>query len=147
MLPFYEQEKHLWNAYHLIIFIAMGAVGGLLGALFNDLNINLTTYRMKYLYKRSQSKIWRYSLTTHRFLRLLANYNMKLARFKLGYFAHCVYKLLYVFVFFRIVEVLLIALVTTAGVFTCSMLFGTCLHESERSVIMNNGIADVRVIL
>jgi len=37
----------------------MGAVGGLLGAIFNSLNISLTKYRMKYLFKRSHSNGWR----------------------------------------------------------------------------------------
>ena len=50
----------LWNAYHLIIFMIIGAIGGSLGALFNSLNVNLTKYRMKYLYQRSQHRIWRF---------------------------------------------------------------------------------------
>ena len=50
----------LWNAYHLLIFVVMGAIGGLLGALFNSLNITLYRYRMKYLHQRG--KIWRYSV-------------------------------------------------------------------------------------
>jgi chloride channel 6 len=35
----------------------MGAGGGLLGALFNSLNINLTKYRMKHLHRRHN--LWR----------------------------------------------------------------------------------------
>ncbi len=42
----------------------MGATGGLLGALFNSLNINLTKYRMKYFMKRKLSRIWRYMIYT-----------------------------------------------------------------------------------
>ena len=52
-----QDESKLWNAYHLIIFMLMGAVGGLLGALFNHFNINLTKYRMKHLHRRH--RIWR----------------------------------------------------------------------------------------
>ncbi len=37
------------------------------------------------------------------------------------------------FLDYRIMEVMLIGLVTTAGVFTCSMLLGTCLHETNQS--------------
>lgn len=55
-----QDEGRLWNTYHLIIFIAMGAVGGLLGALFNSLNINLTKYRMKYMSQRVNKRMWRY---------------------------------------------------------------------------------------
>ena len=47
----------LWNAYHLLIFVVMGAIGGLLGALFNSLNITVYKYRMKYLHRRG--RIWR----------------------------------------------------------------------------------------
>ena len=53
-----QEEGTLWNAYHLIIFMIMGAVGGLLGALFNSLNINLSKYRMKFLHRRG--RIWKY---------------------------------------------------------------------------------------
>ena len=52
-----QDEDKLWNTYHLIIFMLMGAMGGLLGALFNSLNINLTKYRMKHLHRRH--KLWR----------------------------------------------------------------------------------------
>ena len=38
----------------------MGAAGGLLGALFNSLNVNLTKYRMKYLHRRSCCGFFRY---------------------------------------------------------------------------------------
>ena len=55
-----QDENKLWNAYHLIIFMLMGAVGGLLGALFNSLNVNLTKYRMKYLQRRSCRGFFRY---------------------------------------------------------------------------------------
>ena len=53
-----QEEGTLWNAYHLIIFLIMGVVGGLLGALFNSLNITLSEYRMKYLHRRK--RIWQY---------------------------------------------------------------------------------------
>ena len=53
-----QEEGTLWNAYHLFIFLLMGVVGGLLGALFNSLNITLSRYRMKYLHRRR--RIWQY---------------------------------------------------------------------------------------
>ena len=53
----HQDENKQWAAYHLIIFMLMGAVGGLLGALFNSLNINLSKYRMKHLFRRN--RIWR----------------------------------------------------------------------------------------
>ena len=39
---------------------ADGVVSGLLGALFNSLNVNLTRYRMKYLQQRSYHGFYRY---------------------------------------------------------------------------------------
>ena len=36
----------------------MGAVGGLLGALFNSINTRITIYRMKYLLRRRRA--WNY---------------------------------------------------------------------------------------
>ncbi|CAH1773141.1 unnamed protein product [Owenia fusiformis] len=52
-------QCHLWNAVDLLIFIAMGFIGGLLGALFNSLNTQLTKHRMKYVNNR------------HKFVRIL----------------------------------------------------------------------------
>ncbi|XP_052820387.1 H(+)/Cl(-) exchange transporter 6-like [Mya arenaria] len=39
----------LWTALDLFIFVLMGLIGGLLGALFNQLNKWLTVYRMKHV--------------------------------------------------------------------------------------------------
>ena len=47
----------LWNFLDLCIFVLMGVVGGLLGALFNFLNEKLTHYRMKHV--NSKHKIVR----------------------------------------------------------------------------------------
>lgn len=49
-----EEEKtngtcRLWTAIDLFIFILMGIIGGLLGALFNYLNKCLTIYRMRHV--------------------------------------------------------------------------------------------------
>jgi chloride channel 6 len=54
---FQQDERQLWKAYHLIVFIIMGAVGGLLGALFNSINTQITIYRLKYLIRRR--RVWR----------------------------------------------------------------------------------------
>ena len=51
-----QDEGTVWNAYHLFVFLLMGIVGGMLGALFNSLNIKLSEYRMKYLHRRR--RIW-----------------------------------------------------------------------------------------
>ena len=58
-----QDENKLWNGYHLIVFMMMGAVGGLMGALFNSLNVNLTKYRMNHLHRRHA--IWRYVEDSH----------------------------------------------------------------------------------
>ena len=40
------EKCNLWNIQDLLIFIAMGFVGGLLGAWFNQLNKHLTVHRI-----------------------------------------------------------------------------------------------------
>lgn len=42
----------LWNIIDLAVFIMMGFIGGLMGALFNVLNKLLTKYRMKHVQKK-----------------------------------------------------------------------------------------------
>ena len=50
-----DSEKcHLWTAVDLLIFLAMGFVGGLLGALFNSLNKTLTRHRLRWLFRRGK---------------------------------------------------------------------------------------------
>ena len=53
------QSAKSWRAQHLIIFIIMGAIGGLLGALFNSLNTHIAKYRRKLLMKKKSAKWWR----------------------------------------------------------------------------------------
>ncbi|KAL5491616.1 hypothetical protein EMCRGX_G016934 [Ephydatia muelleri] len=49
-----------WKYYHLVIFAAIGAGGGLLGALFNSLSKRITRHRMSYLQKRKGARVfWR----------------------------------------------------------------------------------------
>ncbi|XP_048773675.2 H(+)/Cl(-) exchange transporter 6-like isoform X2 [Ostrea edulis] len=50
---------HLWNAVDLIVFIFMGLLGGVFGALFNTINLLLTQHRMKHVQKK------------HKFIRIL----------------------------------------------------------------------------
>ena len=42
-----DKKCHLWTAMDLGFFIAMGVIGGLLGATFNCLNKRLAKYRMR----------------------------------------------------------------------------------------------------
>lgn len=51
------EKCNLWNIQDLLIFIAMGFVGGLLGAWFNQLNKHLTVHRI--LHVNSRAKIVR----------------------------------------------------------------------------------------
>ena len=44
-----SNECMLWGPQDLIVFILMGAVGGLLGALFNQLNLYITKYRIDHV--------------------------------------------------------------------------------------------------
>ncbi|XP_036445690.1 H(+)/Cl(-) exchange transporter 7 [Colossoma macropomum] len=47
----FDLESVKYNLYEIPLFIAMGAVGGLLGALFNVLNYWLTIFRIRYVHR------------------------------------------------------------------------------------------------
>ncbi|TMS15556.1 H(+)/Cl(-) exchange transporter 7 [Larimichthys crocea] len=47
----FETESVAYNLYEIPLFIAMGAIGGLLGALFNVLNYWLTIFRIRYVHR------------------------------------------------------------------------------------------------
>eukprot|EP00064_Thunnus_orientalis_P016398 superscaffoldBa00003243_g16463 len=47
----FENERVAYNLYEIPLFIAMGAIGGLLGALFNVLNYWLTIFRIRYVHR------------------------------------------------------------------------------------------------
>uniref|UniRef100_A0A3Q3WMB5 Chloride channel protein n=1 Tax=Mola mola TaxID=94237 RepID=A0A3Q3WMB5_MOLML len=47
----FEGDTVAYNLYEIPLFIAMGAVGGLLGALFNVLNYWLTIFRIRYVHR------------------------------------------------------------------------------------------------
>ncbi|XP_029015556.1 H(+)/Cl(-) exchange transporter 7 isoform X2 [Betta splendens] len=47
----FDSETMTYNLYEVPLFIAMGAIGGLLGALFNFLNYWLTIFRIRYVHR------------------------------------------------------------------------------------------------
>ncbi|XP_074511390.1 H(+)/Cl(-) exchange transporter 7 isoform X2 [Sebastes fasciatus] len=47
----FESDSVAYNLYEIPLFIAMGAIGGLLGALFNMLNYWLTIFRIRYVHR------------------------------------------------------------------------------------------------
>ncbi|XP_045075915.1 H(+)/Cl(-) exchange transporter 7-like isoform X2 [Coregonus clupeaformis] len=47
----FESESVAYNIYEIPLFIVMGAIGGLLGALFNILNYWLTIFRIRYVHR------------------------------------------------------------------------------------------------
>ncbi|XP_071370417.1 H(+)/Cl(-) exchange transporter 7, partial [Centroberyx affinis] len=47
----FESDSVAYNLYEIPLFIAMGAIGGLLGALFNILNYWLTIFRIRYVHR------------------------------------------------------------------------------------------------
>ncbi|XP_075880015.1 H(+)/Cl(-) exchange transporter 7 isoform X1 [Nelusetta ayraudi] len=47
----FEGDTVTYNLYEIPLFIAMGAIGGLLGALFNVLNYWLTIFRIRYVHR------------------------------------------------------------------------------------------------
>ncbi|XP_072224245.1 H(+)/Cl(-) exchange transporter 7 isoform X2 [Leuresthes tenuis] len=47
----FDSEKMEYNLYEIPLFIAMGALGGILGALFNVLNYWLTIFRIRYVHR------------------------------------------------------------------------------------------------
>ncbi|XP_077305599.1 H(+)/Cl(-) exchange transporter 7 [Lithobates pipiens] len=48
----FDTDENSYKYFELPIFIAMGAIGGILGALFNALNNLLTVFRIRYLHRR-----------------------------------------------------------------------------------------------
>ncbi|KAM8961123.1 H(+)/Cl(-) exchange transporter 7 isoform 2-T2 [Pelodytes ibericus] len=48
----FDTDENSYKYFELPIFICMGAVGGILGALFNALNHWLTMFRIRYLHRR-----------------------------------------------------------------------------------------------
>ncbi|XP_073414652.1 H(+)/Cl(-) exchange transporter 7 isoform X1 [Dendrobates tinctorius] len=48
----FDTDENSYKYFELPIFIGMGAVGGMLGALFNALNNWLTMFRIRYLHRR-----------------------------------------------------------------------------------------------
>ncbi|KAL0992551.1 hypothetical protein UPYG_G00094850 [Umbra pygmaea] len=47
----FESDSVAYNLYEIPLFIVMGAIGGLLGALFNKLNYWLTIFRIRYVHR------------------------------------------------------------------------------------------------
>lgn len=47
----FDSDSVAYNIYEIPLFIAMGAIGGLLGALFNVLNYWLTIFRIRYIHR------------------------------------------------------------------------------------------------
>ncbi|XP_056263746.1 H(+)/Cl(-) exchange transporter 7 isoform X2 [Pseudoliparis swirei] len=47
----FESDSVAYNFYEIPLFIIMGAIGGLLGALFNKLNYWLTIFRIRYVHR------------------------------------------------------------------------------------------------
>ncbi|KAE8578748.1 hypothetical protein XENTR_v10023756 [Xenopus tropicalis] len=48
----FDTDENSYQYFELPIFMFMGAVGGMLGALFNALNHCLTTFRIRYIHRR-----------------------------------------------------------------------------------------------
>ncbi|KAM9304915.1 H(+)/Cl(-) exchange transporter 7 [Gastrophryne carolinensis] len=48
----FDTDENSYKYFELPIFIGMGAIGGMLGALFNALNYWLTMFRIRYLHRR-----------------------------------------------------------------------------------------------
>lgn len=86
----------------------MGVLGGLFGALFNQFNTIITNYRMNHVAKKKGSRVLRY---VHRYLSVISR-NRRLD-------------------YFRLLEVLLVAMVTTVVVFTLATTLGSCVSISK----------------
>eukprot|EP00731_Ephydatia_muelleri_P014853 Em0008g573a len=94
----FTHTQKLWEYYHLIVFIIMGAIGGLIGALFNNLYVRIQKYRAQYLLKRPFRRQW------------------------------------------RMIEGLLIIIVTTSLAYMCSIFLSTCVpHSLDASLIQVPG--------
>ncbi|XP_041364629.1 H(+)/Cl(-) exchange transporter 7-like [Gigantopelta aegis] len=52
LINFGTFENTQYSGFEIPIFIVMGVIGGLLGALFNQINYKLTVFRMKYIHNK-----------------------------------------------------------------------------------------------
>ncbi|XP_043340656.1 chloride transport protein 6 isoform X3 [Cervus elaphus] len=91
-----DKKCHLWTAMDLGFFIAMGVIGGLLGATFNCLNKRLAKYRMRNVHPKPK--------------------------------------------LVRVLESLLVSLVTTVVVFVASMVLGECRQVTSAAQVGNDSI-------
>ncbi|XP_012640786.1 H(+)/Cl(-) exchange transporter 6 isoform X2 [Microcebus murinus] len=95
-----DKKCHLWTAMDLGLFVVMGVIGGLLGAIFNCLNKRLAKYRMRNVHPKPK--------------------------------------------LVRVLESLLICLVTTVVVFVASMVLGECRQMSFSKHVRNDSYQQVR---
>ncbi|XP_012518094.1 PREDICTED: chloride transport protein 6 isoform X1 [Propithecus coquereli] len=95
-----DKKCHLWTAMDLGLFVVMGVIGGLLGAIFNCLNKRLAKYRMRNVHPKPK--------------------------------------------LVRVLESLLVSLVTTVVVFVASMVLGECRQMSFSSHVRNDSYQQVR---
>jgi len=102
----------------------MGIIGGLLGALFNEFNTVISKYRMKHVAKKRASRILRLVTTI-----CVCVVCIHACIYALHVCCLCVH--VRVNVVHRLVEVLLVAIVTTSVVFTLATTLGSCVDKSK----------------
>lgn len=117
-----DKTCHLWTAVDLAFFVLMGVAGGLLGALFNCINKRLAKYRMRNVHPKARfirypreisimDLYWTKLLKTGE---LTCSDNRRVAVWRcIGLIG-------------RVLESLLVCMVTTLVIFVASVTLGEC---------------------
>lgn len=133
-----DKTCHLWTVVDLAFFVLMGVAGGLLGALFNCINKRLAKYRMRNVHPKA--KFIRYpreiSIMDLYWTKLLKTGELTCSDNRRVVVWRCIGLI------GRVLESLLVCMVTTLVIFVASVTLGEC-----RDLVSTNNNTSTQVSL